>query len=196
MGPPELWKNTDFRGPPNWPFWALFGPFRVPGPRKSDSPYLFLYPESWGYFLDLISAISEPFLVFAPGKHVPETHPKGAPGAPWEAPRPAPGPPGPSRTPPGAIRKVVPEDAKNSGGGAPGHPGAPGGLPGPQGGPPGAPGGVPGAPGAPPTLFVASSGTTFRIAPGGVREGPGGLGAAWGAAQGAPRALLGWCPGR
>ena len=46
-------------------------------------------------------------------------------------------------------------------------------------------------PGAPGTLFFAFSGTTFRIAPGGVREGPGGLGAARGASQGAPGAPFG-----
>ena len=176
MGPPKIWKNKDFSKNLNRPFWAFLG---LSGPRDPENRTpraLFSILVVSGIFSTHMGPFPGPFWFLAPGKHVPQTHPEGAPGAPWEAPRAAPRPPGPSRTPPGAIRKVVPENAKNSVLGAPGNLLLP----------------IVCmdfiimSPGAPPTLFFASSGTTFRIAPGGVREGPGGPGAGRGASHGAP----------
>ena len=103
--------KMQFSGTPEWSFWAFLGP---PGPRDPENlvrHVLFSNPVDFEHFWTDMKPFPDHFSVFTLRKHSPKTHPNKAPGAPWKAPRDAHGTPGPPGTPPGTIRKVVPENA-------------------------------------------------------------------------------------
>ena len=111
MGSTKIMKNADFHTSICCLFWALKRP---PGPRDPQNP------DPREQTRRTIRALPAPttktrfpdgfwFLTF--GKQSSKTLPKKAPGASWARARAAPGPPPAPRTPPGPIRKVVPENA-------------------------------------------------------------------------------------
>ena len=104
-------QKYDFPGTQIWPFSAFLGP---PGPRDPENlirRVLFSNPVDFGRFWTDMKPFPGHFSVLTLRKHSTKTNPNKAPGASWKVPRDAPGTPGPPGTPPGTIRKVVPENA-------------------------------------------------------------------------------------
>ena len=113
-------QKWDFPEIQIWPFSAFLGP---PGPRDPENRIrhdLLYNLVVFRAFLVAPDPFPGHFSIFTSNKHSPKTRPNKAPRASGEPPKAAPRTPGPLGTPPGTIRKVVPENAQLCVLGAPG----------------------------------------------------------------------------
>ena len=111
MGSPKMDQKWDFPEIQNQPFSAFLGP---PGPRDPENRIrhdLLYNLVVFRPFLVGSKPFPDHFSIFTLREQSPKTRPNKAPGASGEPPKAAPRTPGPPGTPPGTIRKVVPENA-------------------------------------------------------------------------------------